>query len=672
MARVPNKACPKCQETGHDKNGDHLYLMADGKTWCCQRTHHHADSQIYFENDDGTTRVSDKLGVKGESFTTPKIPGMKQKFVEPSTFPVQGFRGIPDHVYGNAGVHCEVDEFDEPVAYYYPLFTQEGDMLWKIRRLPKNFHLSEEIGDRKLMFFNQDKVGLPKRLLITEGQDDALAATHMLSKYRVPVVSVPNGANTKAFIDNYEWLSQIDELIFDPDSDEAGEKLVTKVAELFPRIKILRKQEKDACDMYKKKLGDEYVDNFFRAKVYQPSTICEITDDLITEATSPVEWGLSYPFPTLTEKTFGFVTPCVVGIGGGPGAGKTTFVQAIQSHLVYHHRLPVGIIDLENRPGFALRKLIGYQLGVKIHTPDTPYPPELQDKAKSIGADLRDRGVIFYDNNNELNWNDVLSAIRYMVVTRGIRAIFIDPMSGLVAHLSTSEGNEYLNKAMFSLSRLTRELDFGVFHVNHLNNPGTDKDHGEGARVRGSQFSGSRAMWKYSTDLWGLEANQQADSKEERNKVLLRIIKHRLDGNTGTIPLKYNEETGRHEELSIADIFKGPADSGLGGTGNRGASSDIFGTDSRGIVEPSTKAERVDQPNAVPGDITSDAGESSATLGGISGTTGGQAEEGRVSTPTSQTSRTQRSTGATPAIRAKARPERSAIPDPVGKTDKYL
>jgi len=555
---TPNKQCPKCEESGHDSKGDHLYLMTDGKTWCCQKTQYHSDHKIYLENDSGEGRSSDNLGVKGETFRTPKIPGKEQKFVDPSTFQVCGFRGIPEHIYGNAGVKCEVDEFDEPTAYYYPLSAQDGTMLWKIRKLPKEFFTSEKVGDRKLLFFNQDKVGLPKRLLITEGQDDCLSAMHMLSKFHVPCVSVPNGANIKAFVDNFEWLSKIEDVFFDPDSDTAGTELMLKVVELLPKVKILQKTEKDACDMWQKKKQAEYVDAYFRAQAYKPNCIKEITDDLIEEATVPVEWGLDYPFKELTEKTFGLVTPCVIGIGAGPGAGKTTFSQAIQSHIVYKHKLPIGIFDLENKPGFALRKLIGYQLGVKIHTPDTPYPPELQEKAKAIGRDLRDRGIIFYDSNGVVEWSDIMSAIRYMVVTKGIKYIFIDPMSGLVAHLSSGEANEYLNNALFQLSRLVRELDFAVFHINHLNNPSTDKDHGEGAIVRGSQFSGSRAMWKFSTDLWGLEVNQQAATEEERAKCMVRIIKHRLDGRTGTFPLRYNKKTGKHEELTANDMFNVP------------------------------------------------------------------------------------------------------------------
>jgi len=549
---VPNRACPMCQENGHDSNGDHLFLMADGKTWCCNRTQHHPEAKMYFEDDNGNTRTSSKMGVKGETY----VKESSNKEIDPTEFDVQGFRGIPEYVYGNAGVRCETDKFDEPHTFYYPVFAQDGSMIWKIREVdPKKFYWSEKVGERKLMFFNQDKVGVPKRLLITEGQDDALAAEHMLSKYNIKCISLPNGANTKAFKDNFEWLSKIDDITFDPDADAAGLKLIPEVSALLPKIKILEKTLKDACDMFKAKKQAEYIDCYFRAKEHKPSCILEISDELIEEATKPVEWGLDYPFKGLTEKTFGLVYPAVIGIGGGPGSGKTTFVQAIQSHLLYNHKQPIGVIDLENKPGFALRKLIGYQLGVKIHTPDTPYPVELQENARHIGYDLRDRGLMFYDSKREIDWPDIEAAIRFMVMSKGIKAIFIDPMSGLVTHLSASEGNEYLNKAMFSLSRLTRELDFTAFHINHLNNPSSDKDHGEGAVVRGSQFAGSRAMWKYSTDLWGLEVNQQAVTAEERSKVTLRIIKHRLDGRTGTITLKYNTETGRHEEMTSDNVF---------------------------------------------------------------------------------------------------------------------
>jgi hypothetical protein len=105
---------------------------------------------------------------------------------------------------------------------------------------------------------------------------------------------------------------------------------------------------------------------------------------------------------------------------------------------------------------------------------------------------------------------------------------------------------------MFVISKLTQSLGISVIHVNHLNNPASGADHGAGGKVYGSQFTGSRAMWKFSTDLWGLERNQLADEIYERNKVKLVVLKNRLSGVTGAVHLKYDADKGRLEELGTS------------------------------------------------------------------------------------------------------------------------
>ena len=126
----------------------------------------------------------------------------------------------------------------------------------------------------------------------------------------------------------------------------------------------------------------------------------------------------------------------------------------------------------------------------------------------------------------------------------------MDPLSALVEHLSASEGNTELGRIMRSMRKLRKHQGLTFFHSNHLNNPTTGKEHGEGGKVLGSQFSGSRAQWKYSTLLLGFERNQQADSPDERNEGTLRVIKDRLGGNTGPVPMVYNSKTGNLEQVA--------------------------------------------------------------------------------------------------------------------------
>jgi twinkle protein len=171
------------------------------------------------------------------------------------------------------------------------------------------------------------------------------------------------------------------------------------------------------------------------------------------------------------------------------------------------------------------------------------------------------RGLVYiYNHKGYRDWMDVEHAMMYFI-SLGIENIFIDPLSALTAHLSSSDANTYLNNAMFVMSKLIQSSPVNIFHVNHLNNPSTGKDHGAGGKVYGSQFTGSRAMWKFSTDLWGLERDQLSDDPLEKNTVEVVIIKNRLSGQTGRVRLRYNNKTGTLAEVGPSASASSFADS---------------------------------------------------------------------------------------------------------------
>ena len=229
--------------------------------------------------------------------------------------------------------------------------------------------------------------------------------------------------------------------------------------------------------------------------------------------------------------------------------GKSTLVRQIQQHLMFVHNRQIAVFDIEEKAKGSLKKIIGSIMNKPIHKPDCDYDIE---EARRIGATLEGK-VHFYDGLTE-DWEEVKDNIRYFA-SKGIRVFFIDPLSALVEHLSASEANQALGQVMRDMRRFRTEQGLTFFSVNHLNNPPSGKDHGAGGEVYGSQFSGSRAQWKYSTALWGLSRDQLADTLEERNKCKLSIIKDRLGGNTGHIPLRYNKETGVQEEEFCDDEF---------------------------------------------------------------------------------------------------------------------
>ena len=534
-----NKPCPKCIELHHDTKGDHLWLMKDGITYCCNKPYH----PIYYERDNN--EVQESNGVDNSMVNLYDV----------KTLPFFGSieRKITKETHEVFKVRTELSEEDgRPVATYYPE-TIGGKLFgYKVRRLPKSFSSLNNGTKGTPDFFGQfrsPKSG--KKVLITGGEEDAMAAFQML-KGRYPdndyaVVSLPRGEDTSlaTVSENLEFLRGFEEVIIATDMDTVGRKALGNIATVVgEKARVLTISEKDCSDMLVKNKAKEFVNAYYNPREYRPSQIVSV-EDIIDKAAEIVPWGLSYPFESLTKMTYGMKQEGeIISLGAGPGSGKSTFVRHIQEQLMFVHGEPIAVFDIEEKATGALKHLIGGIMNKPIHKPDCIYDVE---EAKRIGNSLSGK-VYFYDGLTE-DWAEVKDHIRYFA-SKGIRFYFIDPLSALVEHLNASEGNQELGKIMRDMRRFRVEQGLTFFSVNHLNNPSGGKDHGAGGDVYGGQFAGSRAQWKYSTALWGLTRNQLAETQEERNLCKISIIKDRLGGNTGSFFLYYNSLTGKFEDSS--------------------------------------------------------------------------------------------------------------------------
>lgn len=528
--REKNRACPACREVGHDKKGDHLFLMSDGVTWYCNKPYH----EPYTERDGEeikTTEMDNDLTIKDIT----KLPhyGNKDRCISAETH--KAFK-----------VRTEFDpDTNKPCTTYYPE-TCDGKLVsYKGRKFPKFFFIKKFKDSDTIDLFGQwrcPKSG--KRLLICAGEEDTMAAHEMLHdkypEFEPCIVGLPRGEKSFTPIaDNLEFIKGFDEVILAMDMDDVGRAAIAGIAPIIGEgVKSLNISEKDVNDLKIKNKEKEFINAFFNAKEYRPAHIITV-DDILQEAVARVPWGLEYPWDGLTKLTYGMKKGGeIIGVGAAPGAGKSSILQQIQKHLMFVHQQKISIFDIEEGPVIGLKKLIGSSMGLPIHKPDCIYD---EDKALEIGLMFKDKAN-FYGGDSE-NWDEVESAIRYYI-SKGIMFYFIDPLSALVEHLSASEANTELGRIMRSMRRLRKNHGVTFFHANHLNNPPTGKEHGEGGKVLGSQFSGSRAQWKYSTLLLGLERDQYAEEISDKNKISLRVIKDRLGGNTGLVHLRYDNVTG--------------------------------------------------------------------------------------------------------------------------------
>ena len=531
-----NRACPKCREVGRDKKGDHLFLMEDGKTWFCNKPYH----EPYFESEDSTQNFHP---------TNEEIFG----------YPIRRLpdRGISEEACKLYRVRVGLSQTngEDVIEHYYPYVNSMTGELhgYKIRKIKgKKFFSNKSFKGIPVQFFGQQlyKVG-GRKLLIVGGECDTLATWDIFKnsdiKFPPAIVGFPQGENTKPFKDNKDFIDKFEKIVLCPDQDKAGLEAMAKIANLLgPKLLIMNISEKDPNDMLRAGKEKEFINAFYTAERFKIPGIIKLSDIDEDKIIQPIKWGLSYPWDGLNRITFGAYTQRVIGIGAGPGSGKTTFMEALEKNFIFQHNEKICIFALEDNVSMAARKIIGSIMNKRIHLPDTKYSI---DDAREIKNKIEDRLFLFnYDEHH--NIESIFEAIRWLR-DDGVRWFFIDPLSVLHAGMDSSQANTFLEKVMYKMEKIVEKTDCTIYHANHLKNPQTGKDHGAGGRVYGSQFSGSRAQWKYSTDIWGLERDQLSEDEEEKNTITFSSIKSRMSGNTSTFILKFDKITGTLIEPEI-------------------------------------------------------------------------------------------------------------------------
>lgn len=541
---IGDMACPGCRAKGKDKTGNHLILYADGGNWCkrCERS---------FDIEGMEPRpVTEKKQIKYSFPTLEQILKLKCEAIPD--------RNISKETAEYFEVRTEFNGVREPIKHYYPYY--EDSMLYahKVRKLPKTFATTKPFKDRKVNFFGQQKARGSKRLLIVSGEIDTLSAHEMFKKsgvrYTPDVVGFPQGENSKPFKDNKDFIDRYEEIIVCTDMDKAGDDAAKAINQLMgKRVKFMKMSEKDADLMYRNGKQDEFIKAFYNAKYWKPQGVVSISDLDRNEICKRIEYGLSYPWRGLTEITFGIYTKKVIAVGAGPGAGKTTFFEQIEKHLIFKHREKIGLYAMEGGMPMAVRKLVGSIMNQRIHLPSTDYD---ENKAWEIAMQIDPFVKLCkYGENNDIE--DVFENMRWLR-DEGVKFFFVDPTSALHAGMDASDANKFLEEVCYKWEQFTDEYDCTIFHSNHLTNPKTGKDHSSGGKVLPSHFAGSRAQWKFATDAWGLGRNLHAEEEDEKNIVTFGSLKSRMSGTTKEFQMRYNPDTGNLDEIfPEAEEFQG-------------------------------------------------------------------------------------------------------------------
>lgn len=545
MAKIlGDTGCPACMKRGGDKSQNHLMLFDDGGAYC--------NRCGYSENTGVFTPPTVEIGGPiDEATALQKVAQFQQE----SCVKELPERGIHEHAISHFGVRCTMSETEQGTvtSVNFPI-SRGGQILGYKTRYPNKRFGKVGITKEGDFFGRMQCPRGGNKLFITEGEYDAMALYQVMfeksdPKWRsnISVVSLRTGSSgaVRELEHNKDLIAGFKEIVLVFDQDEAGRKAVEDCVKVLgrDRVSIPIFSEKDANDMMKAGKGTELYWACVKTNRPKPASIVDV-EDMFEMALIKPEMGLSFPWPSLTKMTYGIRRATAYVIGAAPKIGKTDFEYELIAHLIRVHGEKVALYDLETHPAKTLKRLAGKIKHSMFHKPDVEFDIEdLKDGMNQLKGSIQ-----FYKHDGSRDWADIKSTIRYQA-GQGIWLFIIDPLTALISRYSSSEANDKLNEIMTDIAEMCAELDITFFLFSHVNPAQKGKAHDEGGRVLSSQFTGSRAMEKWTHYGIGIERDRLNEDEDVRNTSTHRLLYDRDFGEGGHYKCTYYRDTGVYGEM---------------------------------------------------------------------------------------------------------------------------
>jgi twinkle protein len=424
-------------------------------------------------------------------------------------------------------------------------------------------HITTQGSTKDSHLFGMDKFspGQNKYVVITEGAYDAMATYQMLDS-RIPVVSVRSSVQARKDCEkDRDWLNRFERIYLCLDSDQPGEAATREVAMLFDINKVYHLKLgkfKDANEYLQNNEVREFQNLFSNARPYMPKDIVASWDEIdrILSGTEAPTIG-EYPFHTLNRMAYGIRAAEYVLFTAFEKVGKTEVIRAIEYHLLKTTEENIGIIHLEEREKRTIEGLAGYELNAPVHLPDSGFSvSDISDAFRTLSK--QDGRVHFYSHFGSDDPNIILDVIRYLVTVRRCRFIFLDHLTMLVTGFKDEDERKELDFLSTRLAMMTRELDFTLFLVSHVNDDG--------------QTRGSRNIAKVADLIINLDRDIEAATLEARNKTYISVRGNRFAGLTGPAGvLWFDNQTFKLKEMEVEDVAGSLRDSTEGKAQQRNA-----------------------------------------------------------------------------------------------------
>lgn len=461
--------------------------------------------------------------------------------------------------YFNVRIGVSTEDGTSPAIAFFPYRNGKNEVVYKAKHLQTK--KTWGVGDNKGLIpfgWKKAKHSGSKRLIITEGEFDAIALFQMIKEsnknnpeyadFNPAVISLPNGAaSAKRILSEYKAeFRRFKEIVLAFDMDEPGRKATEEAVKILPHAHVAELPEKDANDCLIKGRSKACIRAVTYRSAKPKNTSLVLASDLHEAARQKAEWGVSWPWKYLTEKTRGIRTGETYYFGAAQKMGKSEVVNAVAAHLVTEHKWKVMLAKPEEANNKTYKMLAGKVVGKMFHDPKVEFDYEAYDKAGRI---LQDK-VYLLNLYQHLGWETLQDDI-VAASSLGAKGIFIDPITNLTNGMNISEINTTLQGVAQELSAMAKDLDVAIFIFCHLNKPPSGSTpHDRGGKITTDQFAGSSAMGRSCNYMFGIQGNKDPElTEEERNQRQIVILDDREFGEVGTQNLFWSRHTGLFTEL---------------------------------------------------------------------------------------------------------------------------
>lgn len=495
-------ACGRCRSRGLDHSGDnfHCYgLDADGKHrgGHCFSCGHTIPSEEHMEKSGWGYEYDEEFDNMGLEFNKE----VHDKLKENTGLDSKGYRGIlaeTSKFFGNRYEYSETT--GEVVKTYYPVTNKYEISGYKVRSHPKDFRNPLGTVGKDCDFYGQFRFKTHTGIcVIVGGEIDQNSAYQMLKtqqkdkKYdEIAVVSstVGESAAFKQAQGQYEFFNQFKKIIICMDSDEAGNAAREALAEVLPKGKVfvmtMRRKDPNSYIWDKERevsvnFVSEFISDFWAAKPYAPEGVksaSEAFDEIEDELLKPRITLPPYMYKMQEMMGGGIIQGRIINIISDTSIGKSTHVNRMVHHWIYHSPVIPTIVSLEATAGQYMLEMVGVHLEKNLRW--AMDDKELIEWLKTEEGQAVKQDLCFYPDgtprfylidNRDKSIKDLENQMEKLNKKHGSKLFVIDVLTDLLRGSSEEHSEDHMNwQRNMNASGVT------IANVLHTRKPGQTQD----------------------------------------------------------------------------------------------------------------------------------------------------------------------------------------------------